>query len=676
MESLSLVGLGLTGSIPVELANLTNLEHMGFSHNNLSGPIPAELGHKLVNYHHGSISFDGNTGLCLPADFPRGSPLAISARRSAVPDCAPSFGEVVIDDQRYTVNTAVTGLVLPAATGGTGALTYSLAPALPAGLTFAADTRTLSGTPTESQEATEYSYTVTEEDGDTATLMFNITVEPADEMPSFGEAVIDDQRYTVNTAVTGLVLPAATGGAGALTYSLAPALPAGLTFVADTRTLSGTPTESQEATEYSYTVTDEDGDTATLMFNITVEPADEMPSFGEAVIDDQRYTVNTAVTGLVLPAATGGAGALTYSLAPALPAGLTFVADTRTLSGTPTESQEATEYSYTVTDEDGDTATLMFNITVEPADEMPSFGEAVIDDQRYTVNTAVTGLVLPAATGGAGALTYSLAPALPAGLTFVADTRTLSGTPTESQEATEYSYTVTDEDGDTATLMFNITVEPADEMPSFGEAVIDDQRYTVNTAVTGLVLPAATGGAGALTYSLAPALPAGLTFVADTRTLSGTPTESQEATEYSYTVTDEDGDTATLMFNITVEPADEMPSFGEAVIDDQRYTVNTAVTGLVLPAATGGAGALTYSLAPALPAGLTFVADTRTLSGTPTESQEATKYSYTVTDEDGDTATLMFNITVELTPIPALPLAGVLALGALLYGLARRRLAG
>ena len=190
--------------------------------------------------------------------------------------------------------------------------------------------------------------------------------------------------------------------------------------------------------------------------------ADEMPSFGEAVIDDQRYTVNTAITDLVLPAATGGDGALTYSLAPALPAGLTFVADTRTLSGTPTESQDATEYSYTVTDEDGDTATLMFNITVEPADEMPSFGEAVIDDQRYTVNTAITDLVLPAATGGDGALTYSLAPALPAGLTFVADTRTLSGTPTESQDATEYSYTVTDEDGDTATLMFNITVEPAD----------------------------------------------------------------------------------------------------------------------------------------------------------------------------------------------------------------------
>ena len=397
-------------------------------------------------------------------------------------------------------------------------------------------------------------------------------------MPSFGEAVIDDQRYTVNTAITDLVLPAATGGDGALTYSLAPALPAGLTFVADTRTLSGTPTESQDATEYSYTVTDEDGDTATLMFNITVEPADEMPSFGEAVIDDQRYTVNTAITDLVLPAATGGDGALTYSLAPALPAGLTFVADTRTLSGTPTESQDATEYSYTVTDEDGDTATLMFNITVEPADEMPSFGEAVIDDQRYTVNTAITDLVLPAATGGDGALTYSLAPALPAGLTFVADTRTLSGTPTESQDATEYSYTVTDEDGDTATLMFNITVEPADEMPSFGEAVIDDQRYTVNTAITDLVLPAATGGDGALTYSLAPALPAGLTFVADTRTLSGTPTESQDATEYSYTVTDEDGDTATLMFNITVEPADEMPSFGEAVIDDQRYTVNTAIT--------------------------------------------------------------------------------------------------
>ena len=88
--------------------------------------------------------------------------------------------------------------------------------------------------------------------------------------------------------------------------------------------------------------------------------------------------------------------------------------------------------------------------------------------------------------------------------------------------------------------------------PDFGSATVSNQSYVQGTAITNLVLPAATGGDGTLTYTLSPNPPAGLTFTAGTRTLSGTPSAGQGATEYTYTVTDTDGDTDSLTFKIAV----------------------------------------------------------------------------------------------------------------------------
>ncbi len=562
-------------------------------------------------------------------------------------DATPSFGSSTIAAQVYTKDVAITALTLPEATGGNGTLSYSIAEALPTGLTFTGSSRQLSGTPTAVQTATDYTYTVTDADGDTSTLTFSITVE-ADATPSFGSSTIAAQVYTQDVAITALTLPEATGGNGTLSYSIAEALPAGLTFTGSSRQLSGTPTAVQTATDYTYTVTDADGDTSTLTFSITVE-ADATPSFGSSTIAAQVYTQDVAITALTLPEATGGNGTLSYSIAEALPAGLTFTASSRQLSGTPTAVQTATDYTYTVTDEDGDTATLTLSITVE-ADATPSFGSATIPAQVYTQDVAITALTLPEATGGNGTLTYSIVETLPAGLTFTGSSRQLSGTPTAVQTATDYTYTVTDADGDTATLTLSITVE-ADASPSFGSSTIAAQVYTKDVAITALTLPEATGGNGTLSYSIAEALPAGLTFTGSSRQLSGTPTAVQTATDYTYTVTDEDGDTATLTLSITVE-ADASPNFGSSTVPAQVYTQDVAITALTLPQATGGNGTLSYSIAEALPAGLTFTGSSRQLSGTPTAVQTATDYTYTVTDEDGDTATLTLSITVEADATP------------------------
>ena len=63
LASLWLRNNQLSGPIPSELGQLTALEVMYLGDNELSGPIPSELG-QLTGLRY--LSIDGDTGLCIP----------------------------------------------------------------------------------------------------------------------------------------------------------------------------------------------------------------------------------------------------------------------------------------------------------------------------------------------------------------------------------------------------------------------------------------------------------------------------------------------------------------------------------------------------------------------------------------------------------------------------------
>ena len=104
----------------------------------------------------------------------------------------------------------------------------------------------------------------------------------------------------------------------------------------------------------------------------------------------------------------------------------------------------------------------------------------------------------------------------------------------------------------------------------------------------------------------------------------------------------------------TPASAQTTPTFGTATVPDTTYTVNVAVSD-TLPAA--GTGALTYTLTPALPAGLTYKAATSghggIIAGAPTTAASATTYTLTATDASNATATLTF--TISVTAIVTIP---------------------
>ncbi len=88
---------------------------------------------------------------------------------------APSFGSVGALSSNVLVGHAAT-LTLPAASGGSGGLTYQLAPAVGNGLTFDGATRTLAGTPQAAANRTTYTYSVTDRAKKTAQIHVHLTV--------------------------------------------------------------------------------------------------------------------------------------------------------------------------------------------------------------------------------------------------------------------------------------------------------------------------------------------------------------------------------------------------------------------------------------------------------------------------------------------------------------------
>ena len=197
--------------------------------------------------------------------------------------------EAPIADQQYTAGTEIEAMELPAASGGTGDVAYSVSE-LPMGLSFDAATRMLSGTPeAATEEAVEVTYTAMAGE-ESATLTFSIMVNQPLEPFNFGDffgmfnnegagkanPADEHGEDGVIQAVVGeaysLTLPEVMGGTPPLTYSVS-GLPAGLSFDSATRTISGTPEDVSDApVTVTYTVTDAAGASSSVPFQFAVMP--------------------------------------------------------------------------------------------------------------------------------------------------------------------------------------------------------------------------------------------------------------------------------------------------------------------------------------------------------------------------------------------------------------------
>ena len=251
------------------------------------------------------------------------------------------------------------------------------------------------------------------------------------------------------------------------------------------------------------------------------------------------------------------------------------------------------------------------------------------------VGTAITATTAYTVTGISGTKVFVISPTLPACLSINTATGVVSGTPTASSVASNYTVTVSD-GATSATATITIAVS--------GTATLSPGTQTV-TGRVGAAITATTAftstGLGTRYFSIAPALPAGLAFSSTTGVLSGTATAAKAAT--TYVVTAADGTNyaiATMRLTITAVPV--MTPATQSITG----VVGTAITATTAFTASTVTGTKTFTVSPALPAGLTINATTGVVSGTPTAvAQQAT---HVVTATDG-TNSATSNLTVVVT---------------------------
>ena len=154
---------------------------------------------------------------------------------------------------------------------------------------------------------------------------------------------------------------------------------------------------------------------------------------------------------------------------------------------------------------------------------------------------------------------------------------------------------------------------------SFSDDTGTDFDGTVGTGISDVTVPRASGNPTP-TYAVVGSLPGGISFSTSTRRISGTPTGAGSGTITIRATNSEGTDDWTVGYSFFLIAA---PSFSDNTGTDFEGTVGTGISGVTVPLASGYP-APTYAVQGSLPAGLSFNASSRVISGTPTGAGSGT----------------------------------------------------
>ena len=161
------------------------------------------------------------------------------------------------------------------------------------------------------------------------------------------------------------------------------------------------------------------------------------------------------------------------------------------------------------------------------------------------------------------------------------------------------------------------------------------------TAITPVTM-SPTGFTGTPTYSVTTGvLPSGLSIDPTSGSISGTPTANQSATNVTITAADGSSSaTTTVAFAVGSPNVSVAPSTSSVAV-----TRGTAITSVTM-SPSAFLDPVTFSIAPALPQGLSFNTTTGAITGSPAEVQPSTNYTVTATDgTDTATTTVAIGVT-------------------------------
>ncbi|WP_016750378.1 putative Ig domain-containing protein [Leptospira kirschneri] len=404
-----------------------------------------------------------------------------------------------------------------------------------------------------------------------------------------------------------------------------PALPTGLLIDGKTCNISGTPTLNQPATNYTITASNQsETKNTTIVITVNANP----PAALNFAVPVFTFTAG-ALPGFA-PIAPSYTGTITNCISDIpLPTGLFLETTNCSISGSPTTTQGPTNYTITASNSFGSTNTVItITINIAPPSALNYAGSPFVFTQGATI-----AIIHPTYTGTVTACNSDIP--LPAGL-ILGTTCAISGTPTTIQPATNYNITASNASGSISfPITITVNLAPPSALSYAGTPFTFTQGATITTAT-----PSVTGTVTACNSDIP--LPAGLGINGTTCAISGTPTTTQAATNYTITASNAYGSTSTTI-SIAVNLA---PPSGLAYTPT-ALVLYKGVAGTVTPTVTGTVTSCNPNVA--LPGGLTLNATTCAISGTPTVFQASANYTITASNSSGSTNTTI-SIMIFGTP--------------------------
>ena len=419
---------------------------------------------------------------------------------------------------------------------------------IPAGQTSATATLTITPTPNDGQEEDEQilinsvdrRVKITENGQEREIVLTGIIITLKDVADASASATQTEDSSLAfdapaSTVISGMVgetlsveLPTAKGDPESqLTYRVFN-LPAGLTFDAVTRTISGIPTSvGQTAIEYYALSKGVSPVVLTYTIDIQEKVVDpvKLDDLAASLLSIREDTSEAAAVTLTITLRKAAKGDVVVGLAIVSP----IVGKTAKLN-------------------EDFTATLPATVTI-PTGKMKGTAQMSVQPKDNTTADGNKAFAVEATSPSGHRALANIQ---------IIDDETASPTASAGDDSATPD---SDEDGGQAEDGSQAEDDGEDSQDTFAFiSTVDDQAYTEGTEITALMLPEATGDQGEITYRVFD-LPAGLAFDPATRTVSGTPTAATDgAVAVTYLAQDSAGRGITLTFSITVNPA---LSFGD-----------------------------------------------------------------------------------------------------------------
>ncbi len=576
-----------------------------------------------------------------------------------------------------TAGTAIEPITI-ASTGG-AVDSYSIEPALPAGLTLDATTGTISGTPTAVAEAISYTITATNSGG-TATATVAITVEAAADTTPLAAPVITAPTSTVVTEVS-LTLSGTADAAASIQLLRAGNAITSATTDADTNgdwSITFDLMEGENLITATASDSADNTSAASAAVTITLDTtAPAAPVITTAVVTPPSLIVTTTTPFTVTGTAEAGAEVAIFRL--------------RQIRRGPISTIRRVPNGTVTADNNGDWAApiaLTEGVSNFVAVATDAAGNKSADSIQFDIKLDTTAPTVNSLTSTAGAdgatvntrtLHYEVAfgefvsgftaSSITVGGSAGGSVTSVSGDPAVRADFYEFDVEVTND----GSVIVSIAAGAVQDIAGIGNIASSAHTLTIDaihapsisispatvtvmagTAITPISITST--GDDVDSYSIAPDIGNGLLFDANTGTISGTPTAAAEAITYTITATNS-ADSATATVAITVTAGDNnnpnvAPTISgnpaTTVAQDQLYSF-TPGGGDVDDGAT-----LVYTITNK-PGWATFSTTAGTLTGTPTNADVGSTSGIVITVSDGTLTAALPAFSIAVTNVNDAP---------------------